>query len=123
MLGGMKEDDKWKVDFLTNDNVGWGGRDIIDTSVINVDVLRNVHVLMNTTLVACNRMIIDNPFDDIVVVGGNLIAGRTSDGRKGQRDVVQARQGASLFQVPWKFGIEACLSEVAVPRKKDTYCD
>ena len=70
-------------------DVGWAGRYWIGSSTIEEDVLRKVHVIMDTTPVACSRMIANNTFDDAVLADKTLCGGRVANERKDLREDVK----------------------------------
>ena len=81
MLDGAEEDGDGEEDVLVDYNLCDRRRERTGTGAIEEDVLREVHILLDTTPFTGSRMVLHKAFDDVVLTCGSLDDGDTSDER------------------------------------------
>lgn len=85
MLGEMEENGDKEINFLTDYNVGWDGKDGIGASTIDEHILYQEYFLVDTAPIAYSRVVADKIFDDITVACRTLFDGSTFDQKKDPR--------------------------------------
>ena len=88
---GAEEDGDGEEDILMDYNLCDRRKERTDTGVIEEDVLREVHILVDTTPFACSRMVFHKTINDVVLTCRPLDDGGTSDERENPRRAGEQR--------------------------------
>ena len=88
---GAEEDGDGEEDVLVDYNLCDRRREKTSTGAIEEDVLREVHILVNTTPFACSRMVFHKTINDVVLTCRPLDDGGTSDERENSRRAGEQR--------------------------------